>query len=79
MLLNDLKMKTISLLQESNISIEGVYYVVKDILEEIERTYNQALENERQKRLKEISEIDNKQGSPDAEVDKETLDETKEA
>lgn len=62
MILNDLKMKIITLLQESNISIEGIYYITKDIFEDVKNTYSQALENEKYERLKEISEKDNKNG-----------------
>lgn len=66
MILNDLKTEMISLLQKSNITIEGIYYVVKDVLEEVKQAYDQALQNETQQRLKEISEVDNKQGPSNA-------------
>lgn len=47
MVLNNLKQELIKVINESDISIEGIYYVVRDIMEEITKIYNNQLEFEK--------------------------------
>jgi len=56
MVLDDLKSKIITTLNESKLSIDAVYYVMKDVMMEVNALYNQALQQERkdaEARLKE--------------------------
>ena len=46
MILNDLKNKVITMLNESNLSIDAIYYVMKEIMQEVEMTYNRMLQAE---------------------------------
>lgn len=47
MVLDDLKSKIITTLNESKLSIDAVYYVMKDVMMEVNALYNQALQQER--------------------------------
>lgn len=47
MILNDLKDKVISTINESKLPIDAVYYVMKDIMTEIAVAYSQAIEEEK--------------------------------
>ena len=61
MLLNDLKIQIINYLNTSNLPIDAIYYVMKEVLSEVETTYNEVLQQETKARLKEVSEVDNKE------------------
>jgi len=51
MLLNDTKQQVIDILNSSNLPIDAIYYVMKEVLQEIEITYNKALIEEREAKL----------------------------
>lgn len=48
MLLNDFKINILNIINKSKISVDGVYYVLKDILNEVAEIYNQQLIKEQQ-------------------------------
>lgn len=48
MVLNDLKQKIIAMLNESRLPIDGIYYVTREVMQEVEMAYNQALQQEKQ-------------------------------
>ena len=48
MVLNDLKQKIIVMLNESRLPIDGIYYVTREVMQEVEMAYNQALQQEKQ-------------------------------
>lgn len=70
MLLNDTKQDIINILNSSNLPIDAIYYVVREVLQEVEATYNKVLAEERDARLQAAAK-DN------AEV-KKAIEETKE-
>lgn len=47
MILNDFKDKIYKDINESNLSIDAIYYVMKDIINDIVNAYNRQLEMER--------------------------------
>ena len=47
MVLNDLKQNIINMLNESRISIDAIYYVVREVMQEVETAYNRVLEEEK--------------------------------
>lgn len=51
MILNDLKMHIIEELNKSNLSIDAIYYVMKEVLQEVESTYNRILSEEAMAKL----------------------------
>ena len=51
MLLNDTKQEIINILNSSNLPIDAIYYVVREVLQEVEVTYNKVLAEERDARL----------------------------
>ena len=61
MLLNDLKQDIIGKLNNSNLPIDAIYYVMREVLLEVETTYNEVLQQETKARLKEVAEVDNKE------------------
>lgn len=46
MILNDFKNNIIEIINESNLTIDAVYYVMKDIMGDITTTYNLTLQKE---------------------------------
>ena len=54
MQLTDLQMKISKIINESNLPIDAIYFVFKDIMNEIVDIYNKSLENEK------IAEINKK-------------------
>lgn len=46
MLLNDLKNQIVKTINDSNLSIDAIYYVMKDIMNEIISQYNVVLQQE---------------------------------
>lgn len=46
MILNDFKQNIVQLINNSNLSVEIVYYVLKDVTAEISNLYNQELQKE---------------------------------
>lgn len=49
MLLTDIRTKVIEILNNSQLPIDAIYYIMKDIMREIELVYNEALIKENNK------------------------------
>lgn len=79
MILNDLKNQIITYLNESNLAIDGIYYVMREVMQEVEATYNQVLQQEMQAKMQEITKADNQSGPIEIVPDEEEKNtETKE-
>lgn len=50
MVLNDLKQNVIDLLNKSQLPIDAIYYVMREIMQEVDLTYNKILEEEKKQK-----------------------------
>lgn len=74
MLLNDTKQQVIDVLNASNLPIDAIYYVMKEVLQEVEQTYSRALAKERDERLQEASK-ENQKAKETLEQDNKEIEE----
>lgn len=75
MVLNDLKQNIINMLNESRISIDAIYYVVREVMQEVEVAYNRVLEEEKmqaaqQPKIEEVKEEESTAESDSKEAEK---------
>ena len=75
MVLNDLKQNIINMLNESRISIDAIYYVVREVMQEVEAAYNRVLEEEKmqaaqQPKIEEVKEEESTAESDSKEEEK---------
>lgn len=54
MILKDLKDNLINTINSSNLSIDAVYFVLKDLMNDIDRLYQQETQKELQEKIQEI-------------------------
>ena len=54
MILKDLKDNLISTINSSNLSIDAVYFVLKDLMNDIDGLYQQEIQKELQEKMQEI-------------------------
>lgn len=54
MILKDLKDNLINTINSSNLSIDAVYFVLKDLMNDIDRLYQQETQKELQEKMQEI-------------------------
>ena len=54
MLMDDLKMQICQVINQAEMSVEQVYYILKDLTEEVRVTYFDFLQEERMRRAEEI-------------------------
>ena len=69
MVLNDLKQNIINMLNESHISIDAIYYVVREVMQEVEAAYNRVLEEEKAQAAQQPKIEEVKEEEPTAESD----------
>ena len=50
MILNDFKQQIVQLINNSGLSVEMVYYILKDLMNEVAVTYNQQLQKEKEEK-----------------------------
>lgn len=61
MVLNDLKQKIVKTLNESQISIDAIYYVMREVMQEVDIAYQRALQEEEQSKQNTIEEKQDKE------------------
>ena len=60
MLLADTKQNVIDVLNASNLPIDAIYYVMREVMFEVEQTYNQVLQKEKELSLEAKKDAENK-------------------
>ena len=60
MLMDDLKMQICQVINQAEMSVEQVYYILKDLTEEVRVTYFDFLQEERMRRAEEIKKQNEK-------------------
>ena len=60
--MNQTKMELINLINSSNLTIEQIYYILKDLLEDVARQYNAMIAEEQGKEEKEKKEEEKTNG-----------------
>ena len=75
MVLNDLKQKIIVMLNESRLPIDGIYYVTREVMQEVEMAYNQALQQEKQQANNNVMVEEVKEEKPEIEAEQSQKEE----
>ena len=70
MILNDFREKIISDINNSGLSIDGVYFVMKDIMNEITSLYNQQIQAEAAAEKEQTLDSSNDESSVSAQLEK---------
>lgn len=70
MILNDFREKIISDINNSGLSIDGVYFVMKDIMNEITSLYNQQIQAEAAAEREQTLDSSNDESSISAQLEK---------
>jgi len=70
MILNDFREKIISDINNSGLTIDGVYFVMKDIMNEITSLYNQQIQAEAAAEKEQTLDSNNDESSVSAQLEK---------
>ena len=67
MILRDMRKKVEDIINQSGLPIDAIYFVLKDILNEVTEIYNNEIAKEEMKNISETTDEDNKENTKDKE------------
>ena len=67
MFLRDMRKKVEDIINQSGLPIDAIYFVLKDILNEVTEIYNNEIAKEEMKNISETTDEDNKENTKDKE------------
>ena len=67
MILRDMRKKVEDIINQSGLPIDAIYFVLKDILNEVTEIYNNEITKEEMKNISETTDEDNKENTKDKE------------
>ena len=67
MILRDMRKKVEDIINQSGLPIDAIYFVLKDILNEVTEIYNNEIAKEEMKNISETTNEDNKENTKDKE------------
>lgn len=67
MILRDMRKQVENIINQSGLPIDAIYFVLKDILNEVTEIYNNEIAKEEMKNISETTDEDNKENTKDKE------------